>query len=336
MGATLHAVRFVTGMPGLSRYPPIEPAWAPTMSASDMQRLARGIDDLDYDGLLVPEHIVLPPDLADAMGAHWPHALTAMSFLAGATSRITVISAIVILPLHNPVVLAKEIATLDALSGGRLIVACGVGHAAEEFEALGVRFDQRGRMADEYLEAMSVLWTEEEPSFDGRFARFADIRFEPKPVQKPHPPIWIGGNSPASLRRAARWQGWFPWQVTAADLPSRLAEMRNDPTFGDAGPPLRRDAPGLPRPGGRARSPSARWGRGRSGAAGQCPSRRGRGRRPGRHGGHVDLGAPAGAADTVSRRVSRPARLGGTRGHRPFSLTPWRPLIAASPSRASP
>ncbi len=237
MGATLHAVRFVTGMPGLSRYPPIEPEWAPTMSAPDMQRLARGIDDLDFDGLLVPEHIVLPPDLADAMGAHWPHALTAMSFLAGATSRITVISAIVILPLHNPVVLAKEIATLDALSGGRLIVACGVGHAAEEFEALGVRFDQRGRMADEYLEAMSVLWTEEEPSFDGRFVRFADIRFEPKPVQKPHPPIWIGGNSPASLRRAARWQGWFPWQVTAADLPSRLAEMRNDPAFGDAGPP---------------------------------------------------------------------------------------------------
>jgi probable F420-dependent oxidoreductase len=169
------------------------------------------------------------------MGAHWPHALTAMSFLAGATSRVTVISAVVILPLHNPVVLAKEIATLDVLSGGRLIVAFGVGHAAEEFEALGVRFDQRGRMADEYLEAMSVLWTEDAPSYDGRYVRFADIRFEPKPLQKPHPPLWIGGNSPASLRRAARWQGWFPWKVTAAELPARLAELRRDPAFEDTG-----------------------------------------------------------------------------------------------------
>jgi probable F420-dependent oxidoreductase len=236
--ATLILVRFVTGMPGLSRYPPVEPPWAPKMSTADIQRLARGIDDLGFDGLLVPEHIVLPPDLAEAMGAHWPHALTAMSFLAGATTRLTVISAIVILPLHTPVVLAKEIATLDVLSGGRLIVAFGVGHAAEEFEALGVRFDQRGRMADEYLEAMSVLWSEDVPSFTGDYVRFADIRFEPKPIQKPHPPIWIGGNSRASLRRAARWQGWFPWQVTAAELPLRLAELRRDRTFADGGDPF--------------------------------------------------------------------------------------------------
>jgi probable F420-dependent oxidoreductase len=231
-------VRFVTGMPGLSRYAPVEPPWASEMSATDMQRLARAIDDLGFDGLLVPEHIVLPPDLADTMGAHWPDALTAMAFLAGATSRLTVISAIVILPLHHPLVAAKAIATLDVLSGGRVIVACGVGHSAEEYEALGVRFDQRGRMADEYLEAMSVLWTEEEPSFEGRFVRFADIRFEPKPYQRPHPPIWIGGNSHAALRRAARWQGWFPWQVTAAELPSLLAELRKDPAFGDDGRPF--------------------------------------------------------------------------------------------------
>jgi probable F420-dependent oxidoreductase len=234
----LTGVRFVTGMPGLSRYPPSEPDWAPKMTGADMQRLARAIDDLGFDGVLVPEHIVLPPDLAETMGAHWPHALTAMAFLAGATSRLTVISGIVILPLHNPVVLAKEIATLDSLSGGRSIIAIGIGHAAQEFEAVGVPFNQRGRMADEYLEAMRILWTEDEPSFDGRFVRFSDIRFEPKPHQQPHPPIWIGGNSPASLRRAARWQGWFPWQVTQAELPSRLADLRNDPAFGDDGRPF--------------------------------------------------------------------------------------------------
>ncbi len=286
------------------------------MSASDMQRLARGIDDLGFDGLLVPEHIVLPPELAGAMGAHWPHALTAMSFLAGATSRVTVISAVVILPLHNPVVLAKEIATLDVLSGGRLIVAFGVGHAAEEFEALGVRFDQRGRMADEYLAAMSALWTEDAPSYDGRYVRFADIRFEPKPFQKPHPPLWIGGNSPASLRRAARWQGWFPWQVTAAELPARLAELRRDPAFEDTerGDTLHSFDVMLPvvtRPCGRARSPPAGCRRRHSGTAGQCPGRRGRHRSPGRDRGHVDLGAPSGTSHQISRRILRAARLGG-------------------------
>ncbi len=134
--------------------------------------------------------------------------------------------------------LARAIDDLDSLSGGRTIIAIGIGHAVQEFEAVGVPFNQRGRMADEYLEAIRVLWTEDAPSFDGRFVQFDDVRFEPKPHQKPHPPIWIGGNSPSSLRRAARWQGWFPWQVTQAELPSRLADLRNDPAFGDDGRPF--------------------------------------------------------------------------------------------------
>ncbi len=227
------AVKFSTAVPGLSRYPPIEPPWSAAMTPDDVQLVARTADDLGFDGLFVPEHLDLPVGLADAMGAHWPHALTAMAFLAGATRRIAVASSVVILPLHHPVALAKAVATLDVLSGGRVILAVGVGHAKEEFDALGVPFAERGRIADEYLEAMGHLWSDEEPVFEGRFVRFEGVRFEPKPRQTPHPPIWIGGNSRAALRRAARFgQGWFPWLVTADQLPALLAELRAEPDFG--------------------------------------------------------------------------------------------------------
>jgi probable F420-dependent oxidoreductase len=227
-------MNFVTGIPGLSRYAPTEPSWADTMTSADFQTVARTADELGYDALLVPEHIVLPTELATTMGAHWPHALTAMAFLAGATSRIKVLSAVVILPAHNPIVLAKAIATLDVLSGGRVIVAMGVGHAKAEFDALGVSFKDRGAMADEFLEAMPILWGEDEPVFHGRFVNFEGIRFEPKPLQKPHPPLWIGGSSPAAMRRAARFgQGWFPHLVGEADLAGCLATLRADPHYGD-------------------------------------------------------------------------------------------------------
>jgi probable F420-dependent oxidoreductase len=227
-------MKFVTGVPGLSRYGPTEPTWAHTMSSADFQKVAQTADEVGYDALLIPEHFVLPPELATTMGAHWPHALTAMAFLAGATSRIKVLSAVVILPAHNPIVLAKAIATLDVLSGGRVMVAVGVGHAEAEFDALGVSFKDRGRLADEYLEAMPILWVEDEPVFHGRFVNFEGIRFEPKPLQKPYPPLWIGGSSGAAMRRAARFgQGWFPHLVSEAELAGYLATLRADPSFGD-------------------------------------------------------------------------------------------------------
>jgi probable F420-dependent oxidoreductase len=227
-------MNFVTGVPGLSRYAPTEPSWAYTMTSADFQKVARTADEVGYGALLVPEHIVLPEELATTMGAHWPHALTAMAFLAGATNRIKVLSAVVILPAHNPIVLAKAIATLDVLSGGRVIVAVGVGHAEAEFDALGISFKDRGRMADEFLEAMPILWGEDDPVFHGRFVNFEGIRFEPKPLQKPHPPLWIGGSSAAAVRRAARFgQGWFPHLVSEAELAEYLATLRADPQFGD-------------------------------------------------------------------------------------------------------
>lgn len=234
---TLNRVRFSTGMPGLIHYPPaFTPEWQKRLSAGDFQEIARRADELGYDAINIPEHIVMPESLAGAMGTHFPHAFTAMAFIAGATSRIRVNSCVIVLPYHHPVVLAKAVSTLDVMSGGRVMLTFGVGHAEEEFDALGVPFHRRGRIADEYVEALGVLWTEESPTYKGEFVRFANVRFDPKPVQQPGPPIWFGGNSTAALRRVARYgTGWMPWLVTPDELPQRLEELRQMPGYGERG-----------------------------------------------------------------------------------------------------
>jgi probable F420-dependent oxidoreductase len=227
----LSGVKFSTGLPGLTRYPPIIRNWETTMRAEDFQQVARTVDELGFDSIAIPEHIVMPTDMVELMGSFWTHALTVMSFVAGATSRIIVDSSVIVLPYHDPVVLAKAISTLDLLSGGRVRVSIGVGHAEREFEALGVPFSERGHIADEYLAAMIELWTSNEPTFHGRFVDFEDVAFEPKPVQQPHPPVWIGGNSRAAMRRAARHDGWYPWLIAPDQLPGCMEYIRSLPEF---------------------------------------------------------------------------------------------------------
>ena len=236
-GNTLWPMRFSTGMPGLTRYPPgYSPEWAMELTSADFQQIARRSEELGYDSINIPEHIVMPDDLAPAMGAYWPSAPTAMSFVAGATTRVQANSCLIVLPYHNPIVLAKTVATLDVMSGGRVMLTFGVGHAENEFKSLGVPFHRRGRITDEYVEAMVALWTEEAPSYLGEFVQFDGIRFEPKPVQRPYPPIWFGGNSSAALRRVARYgTGWMPWLVTPEELPGRLDELRQMPGYGERG-----------------------------------------------------------------------------------------------------
>jgi probable F420-dependent oxidoreductase len=206
------------------------------LTATDFQRIARVADELGYDSINIPEHIVMPDNLAPTMGSHWPDAFTAMAFVAGATTNIRVNSCVIVLPYRHPIVLAKAVATLDVMSGGRVTLTFGVGHAEHEFEALGVPFNRRGRIADEYLEAMRELWTVDAPSYHGEFVRFDGVRFDPKPVQRPHPPIWFGGNSTAAMRRVARYgTGWMPWLVKPDELAARLDELRQMPGYGDNG-----------------------------------------------------------------------------------------------------
>ena len=201
------------------------------MRPEDFQLVARTADELGFDSMAVPEHIVMPAEMVDLMGPFWTHALTVMAFLAGATSRLVVDSSVIVLPYHDPVVFAKAVATLDFLTGGRVRISIGVGHAEREFEVLRVPFHERGQLTDEYLAAMIELWTSREPVFHGRYVDFDRVAFEPKPIQQPHPPIWIGGNSRAAMRRAARHDGWFPWLITPAQLPECLDYIRSLPEF---------------------------------------------------------------------------------------------------------
>jgi alkanesulfonate monooxygenase SsuD/methylene tetrahydromethanopterin reductase-like flavin-dependent oxidoreductase (luciferase family) len=125
------------------------------------------------------------------------------------------------------VLLAKALASLDVLSGGRLIAGFAAGYVEPEFRAIGIRFDRRGALTDDYLGAIRALWTEEVPRFEGRFARFADIRCEPKPTQRPHPPIIIGGHAAPALARAAReGDGWYGFGLTVAQAADLVHELR--------------------------------------------------------------------------------------------------------------
>src|SRR5213082_3547319 len=136
-------------------------------------------------------------------------------------------TAILVLPHHNPVLLAKALTTLDLVSGGRLIAGFGGGYVEAEFRALGVSFPDRGAITDEYLEAIRVLWTEELPRFSGRHAAFDGIRFEPKPRQRPHPPVVVGGHAPPALRRAARFgDGWYGFGLTVEAAAPMVQELR--------------------------------------------------------------------------------------------------------------
>jgi len=225
-------MKFGIGLPVIHLYPVVANSWEFTAPVDTVVRIARRADELGFDFLTFPEHIVVPSAMGEVMGTRYPEALTAMAFVAGATSRIKVLSYVMVLSYRNPIVCAKSIATLDFLSGGRVIVGIGAGHMQGEFEALGVPFEERGRMTDEYIQAMCELWTSECPAFEGRYVRFRDVLFEPRPVQKPRPPIWVGGNSrPAMRRAAALGDGWIPWLVRPHDMPACLEYIRSQPAF---------------------------------------------------------------------------------------------------------
>lgn len=198
----------------------------------DQLRMARRAESLGYDMIGVPEHFVVPLSHLELSGPHYFHGIAAMSAIAGATEKIRVNSCILILPLQHPAVTAKGLATLDWMSGGRAIATFGVGWDAEEFDILGVPFKERGAMADEYLAAIIELWTQEKPEFEGKYVSFKNIAFEPKPVQKPHLPIWIGGEADAALRRAARFAtGWWPFLSKPDKLGERIDFIKSQPDY---------------------------------------------------------------------------------------------------------
>jgi probable F420-dependent oxidoreductase len=151
----------------------------------------------------------------------------ALTFVAAHTRMICLGTGILLLPQYNPLILAKELASLDVLSGGRLIFGIGVGWAEPEFEALGVPFKERGARTDEYLAAIRAIWSEEKPAYHGRYVSFEGVQAYPHPVQQPFPPIVVGGRAPAALRRTVEQaNGWYGWALDLDETASILAQLR--------------------------------------------------------------------------------------------------------------
>ena len=202
--------------------------WETKAGPDELIRVARTADEAGFFYVAVCDHIAVPRRLENAMGTTWYDTIATLGLLAGVTSRVRLMSHVWVAPYRHPLVSAKAFATLDHLSKGRVIIGVGAGHVADEFATLGVPFERRGRLLDEAIDALALALTEEFPAFSGATWQFADAGVRPRPVQVPRPPIWIGGSSPAALRRAAeRGDGWLPQGTPRKDMPAQIAVVRD-------------------------------------------------------------------------------------------------------------
>jgi probable F420-dependent oxidoreductase len=213
------------------------PTFRQAASREAIVQVAQRAEQLGFDGLWVSDHVVIPQAEVDrfargfgdatGIGSMIYEPLTVLAFVAACTTRIRLGTTVIILPYRNPLVTAKVLSTLDVLSGGRVTAGVGVGWMEEEFAALGVPFQGRGALSDEYIKAMKALWTQDRPEFDGHYVQFRGIGFDPKPVQKPHIPLWIGGNSLSAIRRAAGLGDcWHPTRPLLKDITAGLASLK--------------------------------------------------------------------------------------------------------------
>jgi probable F420-dependent oxidoreductase len=193
-----------------------------------LARIAQAAETAGFDSLWAGEHVVLATSSSTIPATtRYLNPVVALTFAAAHTRTIRLGTGILLLPQHQPLILAKELASLDVLSAGRLIVGIGVGWAEEEFEALGVPFHDRGARTDEYLAAMRAIWSEEAPAYHGRYVSFQDVQAFPHPVQQPFPPLVIGGRAPAVLRRAVEQaNGWYGFAMNLDETAALLAQLR--------------------------------------------------------------------------------------------------------------
>lgn len=195
---------------------------------SDLVALAGDAERLGFHSVWVSEHLFSTAYVAKRLGNRPYHeALTVLTAVAAATSKVYLGTSVLVLPWHHPVRLAKMLASLDHFAEGRLILGAGVGVTRDEYAALGVSFERRGKIADECLAAMRALWDEALPTFAGEYYAFSNQLFSPKPVEKGGPPIWIGGNSPAAQRRLIKFgTGWHPLALSPMELGEALPRLQ--------------------------------------------------------------------------------------------------------------
>lgn len=216
----------------------ILPNIGPLASPEMLVQAAQKAEALGYDSLWVTERLLYPvkpqtpyPASADgSLPAGYKHALDpleALTFVAARTSKVALGTSVLDMPYYNPVLLARRLTTLDVLSGGRLRVGFGIGWSKDEFDAVGVPFADRGRRADEFLQVLKAIWTTDPVEFHGRYYQVPRSLIGPKPVQKPHPPIYLAAFVPQALKRAAVYaNGWNPVGIPAEGMAKMMAQLR--------------------------------------------------------------------------------------------------------------
>ena len=196
--------------------------FGPGVTPESLAGWATLAEALGYHFLMISDHVAVTADVAARYPAPFYDPFTALGWLAGITRRVELGTTVIVLPYRHPLLTARMAANVDRLSGGRFILGVGAGWARGEFEALGLPFNRRGAMTDDYLAAIKTAWTQEVASHEGPFVSFRDVRTGPRPLRAPHPPIWVGGTSDGALRRVVRHgDAWHP-------VRSRLPWLRDE------------------------------------------------------------------------------------------------------------
>jgi probable F420-dependent oxidoreductase len=211
-----------------------------------LQQIGQLAEELGYDGILTGDHITIPKQIAsqypyrkqaEALGYNpyavfttidWLDAFTVLALLIPVTEKVRLGTSVTIIPYRHPLEMARVVATLDVVSGGRMIFGAGVGWMAEEFRLLGVPFEERAARTREYIAVMKEVWSKETPHFAGKFVQIEqDLYFAPRPLQQPHPPIWVGGESLPALKRVVEFgDGWHIGPVALEEIKPQFARLR--------------------------------------------------------------------------------------------------------------
>jgi len=221
--------RFVVGLqlPVAAQSTVFAQPWEREAGPVELARVARTCDRVGFFYVAVCDHVCVPRAQAAAMSTVWYDAVATLGFLAAATRHVRLLSYVYVPVYRHPLQTAKAFLTLDALSGGRVVLGVGAGHLEGEFRTLGIPFEGRGRRLDETLDAVVAAFLDEYPRHEGTLWTIHDVGLRPRPVQQPRPPIWIGGNTPAALRRAAvRGDGWLPQGTFRDQLPGQIAAIK--------------------------------------------------------------------------------------------------------------
>lgn len=199
--------------------------WEAEAGVDEIVAVARAADTAGLDYVAVCDHVAIPRERAEAMSTTWWDTIATLSYIAAVTERVRLLSHVAVLPYRHPLITAKQWMTLDTLSKGRAILGVGAGHVPEEFAALGVDHSQRGRLLDEAVDALRGAFSEEFTSHDGKYWSYQDMGLRPRPIQE-RLPIWVGGSSPAAIRRAAeRGDGWLPQGPPPGGMKAAIARL---------------------------------------------------------------------------------------------------------------